>query len=194
MADKYFDRREAEELLITIAPWLEEARGEKQKIEAFKNELAQVASRIMVLGGTSPPLADLLRKKTEHDEAAERLVEIVDRIQETGVLVKDLDIGLVDFPNHKPAFTGVGRQADEGDRSASRRSPLDDPQILVEPLLLRVERRVQRDSASSAWSRSHSRSSTFSRPIERRMSSGPTPPFASSSSESCWWVVDAGCG
>ena len=99
MADKYFDRREAEELLITIAPWLEEARGEKQKIEAFKNELAQVASRIMVLGGTSPPLADLLRKKTVHDEAAGRLVEIVNRIQETGVLVKDLDIGLVDFPS-----------------------------------------------------------------------------------------------
>ena len=99
MADKYFDRKEAEDLLLTIAPWLEQARDEKQIIEAFKNELAQVASRIMVLGGTSPPLADLLRKKTEHDEAAERLVEIVNRIQETGVLVKDLDIGLVDFPS-----------------------------------------------------------------------------------------------
>jgi hypothetical protein len=98
MADKYFDRKEAEDLLPTIAPWLEEARREKQTIEAFKNELAQVASRIMVLGGTSPPLADLLRKKTAHDEAAERLVAIVNRIQETGVLVKDLDVGLVDFP------------------------------------------------------------------------------------------------
>ena len=50
MADKYFDRKEAEDLLITISPWLEEAKGEKQTIEAFKNELAQVASRIMVLG------------------------------------------------------------------------------------------------------------------------------------------------
>ena len=99
MADKYFDRREAEELLRTITPWLEEARDEKQKIEAFKNELAQVASRIMLMGGTFPPLADLLRKKSEHDEAAERLVGIVNRIQETGVLVKDLDVGLVDFPS-----------------------------------------------------------------------------------------------
>jgi hypothetical protein len=99
MADKYFDRREAEELLHTITPWLEEARGENQKIEAFKTELARVASRIMVLGGTSPPLADLLRKKTAHDEAAEHLAEIVQRIQETGVLVKDIDVGLVDFPS-----------------------------------------------------------------------------------------------
>ena len=99
MADKYFERREAEELLPTLVPWLEEARDEKQKIEAFKNEMAQVASRIMVLGGYSPPLGDLLRKKSEHDETAEHLVEIVNRIQETGVLVKDLDIGLVDFPS-----------------------------------------------------------------------------------------------
>ena len=99
MADKYFDRREAEDLLTTIAPWLEEARGENQKIEAYKNELTQVASRIMVLGGTFPPLADLLRKKSQHDKSAERLVEIVNRIQDSGVLVKDLAIGLVDFPS-----------------------------------------------------------------------------------------------
>lgn len=99
MADKYFDRREAEELLPTIIPWLEEARDEKQRIEAFKNELAQVASRIMVMGGIFPPLADLLRKKSDHDKAAEHLVEIVNRIQDSGVVVKDLDVGLVDFPS-----------------------------------------------------------------------------------------------
>jgi hypothetical protein len=99
MADKYFDRREAEELLLTITPWLEEARDEKQKMDDFKNELAQVASRIMVLGGISPPLADLLRKKAEHEKTAEHLVEIMNRIQETGVVVKDLETGLVDFPS-----------------------------------------------------------------------------------------------
>jgi hypothetical protein len=99
MTDKYFDRREAEELLHTIAPWLEEARDEKQKIETFKVELTQVTSRIMVLGGIFPPLADLLRKKSEHDKAAQHLVEIINRIQETGVVVKDLDVGLVDFPS-----------------------------------------------------------------------------------------------
>ena len=99
MAEKYFDRREAEALLGTIAPWLEEARGEKQKIEAYKNELVQVASRIMVLGGTFPPVADLLHKKSVHDQAGEHLLEIVNRIQDSGVVVKDLDMGLVDFPS-----------------------------------------------------------------------------------------------
>ena len=136
MADKYFDRREAEELLPTITPWLEEARDQKEKIETFKNELAQVASRIMVMGGIFPPVADLLRKKSEHDETAERLVEVINRIQETGVLVKDLDIGLVDFPSllegeeiylcwklgedHIAFWHGV----DEG---YAGRKPIDDP-------------------------------------------------------------------
>src|SRR5690349_10345703 len=95
MADKYFDRKEAEDLLPTLVPWLEEAKGEKETIESFENELAQVASRILVLGGTSPPIVELLRKKREHDEAAERIVEIINRIQETGVLVKDLELGLI---------------------------------------------------------------------------------------------------
>src|ERR1035437_5187436 len=137
MADKYFDLKEPQALLATIAPWLEEARGEKEKIETFKPELAQVASRIMVLGGISPPIADLIRKKREHDGAAERLMVIVNRIQETGVVVKDLDVGLVDFPSLLEGEEiylcwklgedriGFWHGTDEGFTS---RKPLDEPE------------------------------------------------------------------
>ena len=88
------------------------------------------------MGGIFPPVADLLRKKSEHDETAEALVEVINRIQETGVLVKDLDIGLVDFPSllegeeiylcwklgedHIAFWHGV----DEG---YTGRKPIDDP-------------------------------------------------------------------
>jgi hypothetical protein len=99
MANKHFDRHEAEDLLPTLTSWLKQARGEKQKIDAYKEELRQAASRIMVLGGTFPPFGDLLRKKSEYEAAAARLSVIVDQVQDTGCLVKDLDEGLVDFPS-----------------------------------------------------------------------------------------------
>lgn len=136
MDDKYFDRQEAEDLLPTITPWLEEARDEKQKVESFRTVLTQVASRIMMLGGTFPPLADLLQKKSEHDKAAEHLVEIVNRIQVTGVLVKDLNVGLVDFPSQIEGeeiylcwklgeeHVAFWHRIDEG---FAGRKPLDDP-------------------------------------------------------------------
>ena len=99
MAEKYFSRREAEELLPMIEPQVKEARRQKQQIDALKEELAKAASRIMVLGGSSPPYAELARRKMESDQAMQQLQETINKIQESGCVVKDLDLGLVDFPS-----------------------------------------------------------------------------------------------
>jgi O-acetylhomoserine (thiol)-lyase len=64
--------------------------------------------------------------------------------------------------------------------------------FLIKRALLRRQAGVERDSACSAWSRSHVKSSTFSRPTESRIISGPTPHACNSTSESCWCVVEAG--
>src|ERR1035438_10106617 len=103
-----------------------------------------------------------------------------------GVHGDDAVAFLLEVARDKPARTlGIRREADDRDRPRVAQEPLDDEWVLVEPLLLGRERRVQRYSACNAWSRSHRRSSTFSSPIDRRMSSGPTPPLAKSSSVSC---------
>ena len=47
-------------------------------------------------------------------------------------------------------------------------------------------------AASMAWSRSAMMSRMSSMPTESRTSSGVTPVAACSSTESCWWVVEAG--
>ncbi len=99
MSEKYFDRQQAEALLPMIGNSLEQARMQKQKVEVLDQELARASARIMVLGGSVPPWKDLAKSKAERDQFAEHLQEAIQRIQETGCVVKDLDQGLVDFPS-----------------------------------------------------------------------------------------------
>jgi len=68
-------------------------------VDAAQIELTKAASRIMVLGGSYPSYSDLVKEKTERDQASARIVETIDKIQETGCLVKDIDEGLIDFPS-----------------------------------------------------------------------------------------------
>jgi len=99
MAEKYFIRQEAQELLPIIEPHLKQARQQKQRLEALEADLARAVSRLMLLGGSFPPYAELAEKRAEHDKAVAKLVELVNKIQQTGCVVKDLDMGLVDFPS-----------------------------------------------------------------------------------------------
>ena len=99
MAEKLFERREAEELLPAIEPFLEEAQKQKRALDSITAEISNAALRIMMLGGSLPPFAELNRKKNQREKVAEQLNQTVDEIQQTGCLVKDVDTGLVDFPS-----------------------------------------------------------------------------------------------
>lgn len=98
MAERYFDRKEAEDLLLVISESLTKAREQKQSLDHLDQELAGAAGRVMMLGGSIPPYQELSRKKGEREEFVARLEETLSRIQEIGCVVKDLDAGLVDFP------------------------------------------------------------------------------------------------
>ncbi|HEX5482377.1 MAG TPA: DUF2203 domain-containing protein [Terriglobia bacterium] len=98
MAERYFNREEAEELLSMIGKSLESAQEQKRFLDNLDQELAAATARIMMLGGSIPPYQDLVRKKSEREQFVARLEEVVNQIQETGCVVKDLDMGLVDFP------------------------------------------------------------------------------------------------
>ena len=97
MGEKYFNHQEAEALLPLIGPFLEDARKQKQTVDGLASEIAKATSQIMLLGGSIPPCAELSQKKTEYDQTTARLEESVNKIQQMGCLVKDLDEGLVDF-------------------------------------------------------------------------------------------------
>ena len=142
MAEKYFNRREAEELLPTLEPYLEEARKQKRALDSITAEISNAALRIMMLGGSLPPYAELNRKKNQRDKVAEQLSQTVDEIQQTGCLVKDLDSGLVDFPSLRGGEKvylcwklgeeriGYWHGIEEG---FAGRKPLDDVQADEEP-------------------------------------------------------------
>src|SRR5271167_4584026 len=99
MADRYFNRSEAQELLPVITRELEHGRRRKQTIDQLEQELAQAAARIMMLGGSIPDHEELTKKRTEALRLTAQLKQAIERIQETGCVVKDLDEGLVDFPS-----------------------------------------------------------------------------------------------
>ena len=99
MSDRYFNRREAEELLPLVEKCLEEARACKQKVDACDLDISRTAARIMVLGGSIPPFDSLAEIRARREQSVTALQEEVNRIQQTGCVVKDLDEGLVDFPS-----------------------------------------------------------------------------------------------
>ncbi len=98
MAERYFNREEAEELLPMIGRSLQRAQEQKKSIEPLEQDLAMAAARIMMAGGSQPPYQELAKKKNERDKVMTRIEEIIKNIQETGCVVKDFEEGLVDFP------------------------------------------------------------------------------------------------
>jgi hypothetical protein len=98
MAERYFNREEAEDLLPMIGKSLARAQEAKKSIEPLEQDLAMAAARIMMAGGSQPPYRELAKKKNERDQVMSHIEEIIKTIQETGCVVKDLDEGLVDFP------------------------------------------------------------------------------------------------
>jgi hypothetical protein len=99
MAEKFFTRREAEELLPIIEATLIKARNEKKKLEALRETLALGSARIMALGGSIPPFAELAKKKQAVERITGHIAEKIAEIEQTGCQVKDVDEGLVDFPS-----------------------------------------------------------------------------------------------
>ncbi|HEY7691485.1 MAG TPA: DUF2203 domain-containing protein [Gaiellaceae bacterium] len=93
-----FTPDEANALLPTVRPLVEQMVEAKRALDEAQAGADEVSRRISGNGGGLPParLAEL------HDQVARRATElarVLDEIQAQGVIVKDLDSGLVDFPS-----------------------------------------------------------------------------------------------
>jgi len=77
---------------------LRTAIDNKKVIEGFEGEMQSLSQRIFVNGGTHVDVVSLARRKAERVKPEQRAKDALAEIDSIGVQVKDLDIGLLDFP------------------------------------------------------------------------------------------------
>ena len=131
---RYFTLQQAERLLPRVESAIREAVSLKAEHQQAEEELRAFMQRVMMLGGVDLDRRAFLDQRAKREASAMRLKEVVDRIHETGCLVKDLDQGLVDFPTlfhdeevylcWKLGETGIGfwHKVEDGFRG---RQPID---------------------------------------------------------------------
>jgi hypothetical protein len=98
MPEEIFDVGRAERLLPQLEQLLRVALEEKKRLSRFGKEQAQQIERIIVLGGSRVNLERFAQSKKGKQDSSARLRQAAEEIEGLGCLLKDLDIGLVDFP------------------------------------------------------------------------------------------------
>jgi hypothetical protein len=96
--DRLFTREEAEQLLPTLIPKLERLRGIHRELALRHEELVALHRRARG-NGRDLPSDELESKQREADDLEAGLRREVQTILDQGVEVKDLEMGLLDFPS-----------------------------------------------------------------------------------------------
>jgi hypothetical protein len=135
MADRSFTLEEAQSLLPVLESLLRTAIDGKKLIEAVDAELQDLAHRVFLSGGLLVNIVQVARRKAEREKTIQRVKDTLAEIDATGVQVKDLDIGLLDFPCQVDGRTlllcwklgekGITHWHDTGEGFAGRK-PIDE--------------------------------------------------------------------
>ena len=102
MADeeyKLFSLTEAERLRVELEPILIGAMESRRKMAEAEKELLALAERIQQSGGMIISYEQVAKIRIQRNQMEDEVQVAVGRIHSTGCVVKDLDIGLLDFPS-----------------------------------------------------------------------------------------------
>jgi hypothetical protein len=98
MSDRTFTLDEAQSLLPVLESLLRSAITAKTLIDEIEAEQQALNHRIFLQGGTHVDVVAVARRKAERAKAEQRAHDALAEIDSIGVQVKDLNIGLLDFP------------------------------------------------------------------------------------------------
>jgi len=132
---RYFTLLEAERLLPTVERSIRDAIALKNEYQESEENIQRATQRIVSSGGSMVNRDQFRAERARSEAAGDALKKAIEDIHEIGCQVKDLDIGLLDFPTlyrgrevllcWKLGESGIGywHGLEEGFRG---RKPLDD--------------------------------------------------------------------
>jgi hypothetical protein len=98
MAPRYFTLEEANDALAELRPLAEQMVEQRRELVEAQGRRASLGAQVGANGGDLTP-SDFAEADDELERAASSLARCIEQIQAAGVLIKDLDRGLLDFPS-----------------------------------------------------------------------------------------------
>jgi hypothetical protein len=96
--EKTFTLAEAQILVNVLEPILRSAIQAHQTVEQIDTEFQGIIRKILLHGGIELDPIHVARRKGQREKAASELKGWLEEISASGAQLKDLDIGLLDFP------------------------------------------------------------------------------------------------
>jgi hypothetical protein len=95
---KTFTLSEAQTLLPVVEALVRRAQAAGARATQLGQEMQELSQRIFHSGGMHVNVAQAARRRAEREKAAKEMSDTMAELDEIGVMVKDLDQGLLDFP------------------------------------------------------------------------------------------------
>jgi hypothetical protein len=98
VTQRTFSLDEAHALLPVLESLLRRGIEAKKQVEEIEAEFQELNHRIFLAGGSEIDVVNYGRRRAQSDKALQQVKDCLAEIESTGVQVKDMDTGLLDFP------------------------------------------------------------------------------------------------